>query len=68
MIITQLYYLSQVAQLYYSLQVANQLYRELVRKFSSDKHTSNSPKQNYALANFVDGDEYIYGCTPYTSN
>lgn len=48
-------------QLYYSSHVTNQLYWELVWKSSDDNHISNSPKQNYALANFVDADEHIYG-------
>ena len=49
------------AELYYSSQVTNQLHRELVWKSSAENHISNSPKQNYALANFVDGDQHIYG-------
>ena len=48
-------------QLYYSSHVTNQLYWELVWKSSDENHISNSPKQNYALANCVDEDEHIYG-------
>ncbi len=48
-------------KLYYSSQVTNQLHWELVWKSSAENHISNSPKQNYALAHFVDRDEHIYG-------